>query len=746
MYSSPLSKTKEPAEDSGRHTTPTRRRGVLLINLGTPDEPDVPSVRRYIAEILSDPEVIRLSRGLGWLNPVLARVISRFRAARSAEKYRKIWTDRGSPLRTITQQQVSALESKLPDGMRVFCAMRYGRPRIAETLQQVGALGIEELVVVPMYPQYSGTSTLTAVRELYRQVKRSGCRIDLTMRSIWYDDAGYINAQARLIHEYATAHGLTPENTRLVYSLHSLPVSYIERGDPYADQVRRTAELVTRRLGWPSDRTLLGYQSRLGPVKWLRPTTSEVLAELSRTGEKQVLVCPLSFTTDCLETLEEIHIRYQGQFEKEGGRLFPCPALNAFEPFIAALKNLVLHGRHPASFAETEASLLAATQAHDAPAEEAHAPVDSLVMVGMSLGGRLDPGHGPEVATADAGQFRKVKKSQCDVPDALRAVCEGGAFREALLWNTCRRFEFYGWLKSTVDDAERAGIVSSVRRQLFNENGRADTSVVNVLHGVDAWHYLMRTAAGLNSGLPGEREVLRQLHGAQRLAKRAGTAGPLTDRLLAEVAKHERHLREQTEWGRFNPDYCYASISQIVLSTGLDLHDCRCVVIGGSTTSCGILEALADRFGVSRRLLTLVHRGHSHGGHLKMLRKAIRDGRRIRVHKYDEKTVIRTIADADVVFFGLDRKEPVLDAEQIRNCRDFTVRPLTIIDFNIFGSTTGMDDLDGVRLWNAEDLETAVAAFAEDMCGSEQFARAAEAAESWIRDHVPASGATGGTC
>ena len=746
MCSLGISRLKEPAEGVRHRRATTRRRAVLLIHLGTPSACGMAAVRRYVAAVLGDADAVPLPRGFAWLNPILGGAFAGLRTTRPAEGCQKIWTDGGSPpLWTFSLQQASALESKLPDGMRVFCAMRYGRPGIAETLRQVASHGVEELVVVPMYPQYSAITTRTIVRELYRQLSRSDCRIDITMRSTWYDDTGYVNAHARLIHEYATAHGLTPDNTRLVFSLRSLPASRLKRGDPYTDQIRRTPELVGRRLGWPSDRTSQGYHSPSGPVKWLRPTTFEVLADLSRSGEDQVLVCPLGFSIDCPETLGQIQIRCREQFVKEGGRFFACPAPNAFDPFIAALKNLVLYGRRPIESHEIDASLSAVARPHEVRVEEPEAPIDSLVMVGTSLRGRLGPSRDLDIGYAEPGQFRNIRNPQCAVPDMLRAVCEDGVVREALLWNTCRRFEFYGWLKTTTEEAERAETIANVRRLLFDHNAQADTSVVNVLRGADAWYYLLRTAAGLNSGLPGEREVLQQLHGARRLAERAGTAGPLMGGLVADVSEYERNLREQTEWGTFKPDYCYASISQIVRSTGLDLADCRCLVIGGSTTSCGILEVLAERFGVSRRQLTLLHRGHSHGGHLKMLRRAIGNGRRTRVHKYNETAVIRAIAEADVVFFGLDRKVPVLDAEQIRECRDFTLRPLVIIDFNLFGSTLGMKNLDGVRLWNASDLENAVAAFAEDMCKSDRFAHAARAAESWIRCHVPASLATGKT-
>ncbi len=139
--------------------------------------------------------------------------------------------------------------------------------------------------------------------------------------------------------------------------------------------------------------------------------------------------------------------------------------------------------------------------------------------------------------------------------------------------------------------------------------------------------------------------------------------------------------------------------------------------------------------------MTLLHRGHGSGVHLKMLRKAIGDGRRVRVHKYGQKSVIEEIACADVVFIGLDRKEPVLEAAQIRDCRDFGVRPLVIVDFNMFGSTVGLESLEGVRVYDAEALEAAAAAFAEEMCDSAQFGAALHAAEQWIQDRLPSPGA-----
>ena len=328
------------------------RRAVLLVNVGTPDSPDPADVRKYLAEFLSDPHVIRLPYWLAWFQKPLGKIIARSRAGASSDKYKKIWTDRGSPLKTIMADQAAALARELPPGWQVFIAMRYGHPTIAETLKQIQNADIDEVVVVSMYPQYSGPTTGTVLRELYRTLRTTAKHLNVSTRATWYDDIGYINAQARLIADYTTKNNLTPDNTHLVFSVHSLPTSYVTGGDPYERHTTRTAELVLRRLGWPVERATLGYQSRMGPSKWLTPDTREVLTQLAEEGEKQVVVCPVSFTVDCLETIEEIGIRYRRHFEETGGKLFLCPALNTYEPFISSLKNLVLRGPQPMTLLE----------------------------------------------------------------------------------------------------------------------------------------------------------------------------------------------------------------------------------------------------------------------------------------------------------------------------------------------------------------------------------------------------------
>ncbi|MGB2985309.1 MAG: ferrochelatase [Phycisphaerae bacterium] len=719
--------------------TPPRRRGVLLINLGSPDRPDVPSVCRYLAEFLSDPAVIQLPAGLGWLNGVLGRLIARFRAPRSAKMYQRTWTQRGSPLKVITEDQTSALETLLPRGWRVFHAMRYGRPGIADTLRTIESAGIDELVVLPMYPQFSGPTTGTALRVLYGHLKAAGHQVHVTTRNAWFDDHGYINAQTALIEEYAGSNQLSPDNAFLLFSAHGLPMSYARRGDPYPGHVARTAGLVGRRLGWPTDRMTVAYQGRFGPTEWLKPYADEVLMDLARTGEKRVLVCPISFTADCLETLEEIDIRYRAMLEEAGAELYLCPALNTYAPFISALKHLVLRGPRPVTSGVKELRQFKPARHDTAPQDG----IDSLVMIGMSLRGRVSNGRGPLLTYTDGDGLRRVKRSQCQVPALLRNILEQTDVREALLWNTCHRFEFYGRLDRTGEDTNSACTVAEIRRHLFGDDETAGKHV-NVLFGADAWHHLLRTALGLNSGLPGERDILGQLQAAHRLADRAGTAGPLTRRLIDDVTAFDRDLRSTTEWGRYDPDYCHAAFSRIVDPTKLDLTQCRIVVIGGSTTSAAVLRTLIERFHVPSRQLTLFYRGHKSGGQIKMLRRAIGNGRRVRVQSYAERSVIRGVVDADVVVFGVDRHEAVLDADQIHDTRDWRQRPLTIFDFNMFGSTSGMESLEGITLHRAERLETEVGAFADRMCATEEFARTFEAAEIKVVERVLASNGRGG--
>lgn len=315
---------------------------VVLLNLGTPESPEADAVRSYLAEFLSDPEVIHLPHGWGWATPLLANLIAYFRARKSAAHYARIWTDRGSPLLAISLDQARALQSELGPSVWVEAAMRYGHPSLDSVFDRLNADGIRRILVLPMYPQFSRPTTGTALNRTYQLLAQRGLEYQTYVISSWHDYRPYWEAQAAHIQEFTEKQGLSPRDCVLLFSAHSLPVSYIAAGDPYQQEMTASIEGISALLSWPSERIFTAYQSRLGPVEWLGPSTLQVLRDLSSRGEKNVVVCPISFTADCIETLYEIGIEYRHLFEEElGGQLWLIPSLNTSPVFIQALKSLV---------------------------------------------------------------------------------------------------------------------------------------------------------------------------------------------------------------------------------------------------------------------------------------------------------------------------------------------------------------------------------------------------------------------
>lgn len=716
-----------------RASSTDKRCGVLLINLGTPDACTTQSVRRYLSQFLADPYVIKLSRRWRWLNRPLARMIAQFRAAKSTEAYRKVWTERGSPLKFITEDQVQELKKHLAGEWQVFYAMRYANPSIGDTLIRIVAEGVTDLIVIPMYPQYSGPTTGTALDELYLCARRFGLELNIQVRNTWYQDAGYIDAQASLIHEQALTQGLSPDDTILLYSTHSLPQSYIADGDPYESHIRHSVELVNQRLGWPASRSQLSFQSKLGPVKWLEPSTETALRDLAAAGEKRVLVCPISFTADCLETIEEVGMTYAQQFAKAGGKLFLCPALNSYDPFIKALASLVRRGSRPRNGDNPAARPLLDQYDTETPIDEA---IDSLMMVGVCTDGRLGLNSEPQLSHVTPAQFRSIKRSQYDTLSLLEKLHRDTGYRESWLFNTCSRFEYYGLLSGSHSDLTIDNTVSEISRQLVGDH-HPDLKL-NVLRGSEAWHHLLCTAAGFHSSLPGDTEVLEQLQSALRMALHINAAGATVENLIGKVNSIVQELRTTTPWGRFSCQYCYAALQDFLDDLICSKSQPQCVVIGGSTTSRSILQVLVQHFEVSSENLTLIYRGGGRRRLMKLLRQAIGRGCRILVHKYSEPAVSNAIAKADIVFLGVDHKEPILTSSTICDLRDFTVRPLTIIDFNTFGSCEKLDGIAGITLISAAQLEAKVARYTDALLDDTDFHVAVNAAEIFIDAAVQA--------
>jgi glutamyl-tRNA reductase len=311
--------------------------------------------------------------------------------------------------------------------------------------------------------------------------------------------------------------------------------------------------------------------------------------------------------------------------------------------------------------------------------------------------------------------------------------------REALVWNTCHRFELYGWLDG--EESDGGCTVAQIRREMLRG---LDTDEVNVLFGASAWHHLMRTIIGLNSGLPGDKDIVEQFLSAHQTAERCGTAGPRLRALVEEVMHLTEQAGQQTTWGRNTVGYCYAALDRITRVLDRRLANCRHVVIGGSATSRAVLRTLFEHFEVRENDATLVYRAHQ-GGRTKQLRSAIGNGRRIRTDSYASREVLHAITEADVVYYGIDRDEPVLSGDDLRGMRDFLARPLVIIDFNTLGSTRNASGIPGVTLWTAERIDAEVEAFGEELAQGQRFPDWVQEAETWVQsqsqpDHCAAPG------
>lgn len=316
------------------------RVGVLLCNLGTPDAPTAQAVRRYLAAFLSDPRVVEIPRAV-WL-PILHGVILRTRPAQSARKYQSIWLPEGSPLKVFSHKQKLLLRGYLGERglpVEVALAMRYGQPSIASQLDALKARGCTRVLVAPLYPQYSCTTTasvLDTVGQWASQVRRVP---ELRFISDFHDDEGYIGALARTVREQWQTHG---RGEHLVMSFHGVPERIVRQGDPYRAQCETTARRLAAQLGLQDGQWTLSFQSRFGKARWLEPSTQATLERLGAKGLGRVdVLCP-GFVADCLETLEEIAMEGQAAFKAAGGgELRYLPALNDHPAWMAALADLV---------------------------------------------------------------------------------------------------------------------------------------------------------------------------------------------------------------------------------------------------------------------------------------------------------------------------------------------------------------------------------------------------------------------
>lgn len=303
--------------------------GVVLLNLGTPDATDYWSVRRYLKEFLSDPRVIETPKWLWW--PILNLVILSFRPQKSGHAYAQIWDkDKNeSPLRVITRNQTEALAARLAghDDIVVDFAMRYGNPSTQSVLEKMQAAGCQKILLVPLYPQYSATTTATANDKAFEALGKMRWQPAVRTAPAYFDDPKYVETLGNSIRDGVAALDFEPD--LVITSYHGMPVEYLERGDPYHCQCFKTTRLVRDYLGWDKSKLMVTFQSRFGPTKWLEPYTDVTLEALPGKGIKKVAILAPAFSADCIETLEEIAMQGKETFLEAGGERFAyIPCLN----------------------------------------------------------------------------------------------------------------------------------------------------------------------------------------------------------------------------------------------------------------------------------------------------------------------------------------------------------------------------------------------------------------------------------
>ena len=330
------------AEPPYQHGTAPRT-AIVLVNLGTPEAPTAPALKRYLRQFLSDPRFVEIPRPVWWL--ILNGIILNIRPKKSAEKYAAVWMPEGSPLRVHTERQAKLLTGYLGERghhVTVAWAMRYGAPSIADVLDKLKAAGATRILLVPMYPQYAASTTATVVDDACRWLLTQRNQPEMRFVRNFHDDPAYIEALAQTVRSHWMKHGRLAAGDQLIISFHGLPRRSLDLGDPYHCECLKTGRLLAERLNLATEQFKICFQSRFGKAEWLQPYTAPTLEALGKAGTGRVdVICP-GFVADCLETLEEIAMEGKTSFLANGGKEYHyIPALNEDPNWLAALTALV---------------------------------------------------------------------------------------------------------------------------------------------------------------------------------------------------------------------------------------------------------------------------------------------------------------------------------------------------------------------------------------------------------------------
>ena len=338
-----MSDTEISHKPADHPALPRRRIGVLLVNLGTPDATDYWSMRRYLKEFLSDPRVIEENRVKWWL--ILNLIVLTFRPGRKGRDYDKIWNrERNeSPLKTVTRSQAEKLGRAMSGDPRVLVdwAMRYGNPSIPSRLEAMQHAGCDRILVIPLYPQYAAATTATVCDKVFDTLARMRWQPSVRIAPPWFDDRVYIDALAASMQNALAELPFTPDV--VIASFHGMPEDYLRNGDPYYCQCAKTARLLREKLRRDETTLMMTFQSRFGPAEWLKPYTDETVRALAKKGVKNIAVVTPGFTSDCLETLEEIAMENAHIFKAAGGKNFAfIPCLNDSDDGMSVIRRVAV--------------------------------------------------------------------------------------------------------------------------------------------------------------------------------------------------------------------------------------------------------------------------------------------------------------------------------------------------------------------------------------------------------------------
>ena len=320
--------------------------GVLLVNLGTPEAPTAGAVRKYLKQFLSDTRVVEIPKFIWWF--ILNLIILPIRSGASAKKYQTVWTEQGSPLLVYSRAQADLLAKKFANshsGVVVDLAMRYGQPSIESVIKKMMDQGVDRLLVLPLYPQYSATTTASTSDEIFRVLSKERNQVGLRMVKHYHDHPGYIEALKQQVEAYWAQNG-RPDfaaGDRFMMSFHGIPRRSLDLGDPYYCECLKTGRLLREALGLSDKEALTTFQSRFGKAEWLKPYTAVTVESLAKSGVKRLDVfCP-GFPADCLETLEEIAMEANEIFTHAGGQTYHAiPCLNDNSAWIDGLEAIAL--------------------------------------------------------------------------------------------------------------------------------------------------------------------------------------------------------------------------------------------------------------------------------------------------------------------------------------------------------------------------------------------------------------------